>query len=467
MPEVAASVGSWSDRAVTRAASTDAGAFQSLVDLAIGERRATSPARAGLLDAWRALGSGAPWPDARVEALEKEARQQSQADLVIEAAALRALGAAELGALEHALGCARRASRMGRTEKLPHAEYLAGLVLARMRRLTGQPHLATRIAVALRSIAPPGWHQWVDWELALASGSPPPEADGAAGSMRTALALAAEGDRAGFGTAVDDLRARLDGLAPLRRDLERAVAVLDPESEVVDDPALDAWIRGEDAFAPAPWGLAGLGGPGDDDASATTGVALVIARPGSAGRRVLRASGGLAHACGDATWLESGTIGRVEGLVSALALLGPEGAEDEALFRSVYGFAYVPTLHRGTFDVALHRARARVEAFGQIVREDGSVRLEAREPFVIPDPRSTPGADNRVLGRLARTRELSARELAQTLGMPLRTVQDALRGLVEGGACRQHRAGRRVLYAIEDTTFQEPTQARRASELEC
>lgn len=463
MPEVAAAVGSWSDRAV---APTDAGAFQSLVDLAISEREASSPVREGLLDAWRALGSGDPWSDARVEALEKDARQQGQAELVIEAAALRAMAAAELGALDHALACARRASRMGRTEKLPHAEYLAGLVLARMRRLTGQPHLATRIAIALRSIAPSGWHRWIDWELALATGSPPPDADGAAGSMRTILTRAGEGDRAGFAAAVNDLRARLDALAPLRRDLERAVAVLDPDSETDDEPALDAWIRGDDAFAPAPWGLAGLGGPGDDDASATTGVALVIARPGRRGRRVLRASGGLARACGDATWLESGTVGRVEGLVSALALLGPEGAEDEALFRSVYGFAYVPTLHRGTFDVALHRARARVEALGQIVREDGLVRLEITEPFVVPDPRSTPGTDNRVLGRLARTRELSARELAQTLGMPLRTVQDALRGLVEGGACRQQRDGRRVLYAIEDTTFQEPTEARLASKPE-
>ncbi|MBL4683384.1 MAG: helix-turn-helix transcriptional regulator, partial [Nannocystaceae bacterium] len=412
---------------------------------------------------WCALVDGRPVADDRLANLEREARGLGCAELVVDGASLRALSLAQVGAFVEALECARRASRMGRTERLPQSEYLAGIVLARLRRLTGRPHLATRILSALRGFAPRLWHDWIDWEITMASGVTPPAATGPGVGLGRVLHRAGDGDRGQFVAAVAELRTRVAEVAPLACDLQRTQLALDPESDpAAADPAIARWCSGESAFTPAPYGLAGLNGPRIEEGAAVGG-AVVIAWPGRPGRRVLRAVQGLAFALTADRWLADQSVGRTEGLVSALALLRHGGTDDEALFRSVYGFAYSPSLHRGTFDVALHRARGRVEPFGHIVRKTGQVCLEVVRSFVVPDPRSTPGPDSRVLGHLARAGQLSARELAQTLGIPLRTVQGALRGLVEGGACHQHRVGRRVVYAIEDTTFQAPTFAGKPS----
>jgi hypothetical protein len=415
--------------------------------------------RAQLATTWRAIAEASPCSDAQIAELEHEARRLGCAEIVVDAAAARGLALAEAGRVDEALTHARRACRMGRTERLPQSEYLAGLVLARLRRLTGQPHMATRIASALRRIAPPPWHDWVDWEITMGSGATPAVAQGPARELQLLLHHANDGDRPAFASTLVTLRDRTSGFGPLHRDVDRIEVALDPDLDPAPiDPAVGSWCRGVDPFAPAPHGLGGLNGPQLDEGPAVD-VSLVIARPNRPGRRVLRAARGLVSSAGGKRWLADRKIGRTEGLVSALALIGPEGTDDESLFRSVYGFAYAPALHRGTFDVALHRARARVEPFGRIVRGGGRMLLEVERSFVVPDPRSTAGPDSRVLGRLARAGELSARELARTLGMPLRTVQDALRGLVDDGVCRQQRAGRQILYAIEDTTFQEPTLA--------
>lgn len=405
---------------------------------------------------WDALAQGTPLADEVLAELEQAARRQECAELVVDVASLRGLSLAEAGAFDDALSCARRASRMGRTERLPQSEYLAGLTLARLRRLMGRPYLATRIASSLRSVAPLAWHDWVDWEVVMSCGESSATSGAAALAMQRLLLAATEGDRDAFGLAVDTARGHVGTLAFLRVDLERALTMLDPQiAAEPSEPAVAAWCDGTSAFSPPPFGLAGLNGPSRDDAGVD--AALVIASPGVRGRRVLRVARGLASRLAEGRCLSDGAVGRTEGLVSALALLGPAGADDATLFREAYGFAYAPALHRGTFDVALHRARARVEQFGRIVRDDGRVRLEVERSFVVPDPRSTASADSRVLGRLAGAGQLSARDLAGTLGMPLRTVQDALRELVEGGACRRHREGRKVVYAIEDTTFRQPT----------
>ena len=44
------------------------------------------------------------------------------------------------------------------------------------------------------------------------------------------------------------------------------------------------------------------------------------------------------------------------------------------------------------------------------------------------------------------------------LGVPLRTVQVSLSRLIEDGSCTSEKVGRHVVYAVEDTTFQEPTR---------
>ncbi len=421
--------------------------------------------RGRLAAAWAALAAGHPLDDAVLTQLEADARRRERARAVIDVASLRALSRADVGELDDALEHARRAARMGRTEQLPEAEYLAGLVLARLRRLTGRPYLATRIASALRRMASPRWHPWIDWEIVMAGGAfepgaDPPQAAAAAARLADTLARARAGERDGFDRGLGWLRGHVQAFAFAARDLSWVEAAVDPEADLRDVPAtLRAWCDGTSGYAPAPCGLGGLAGI-DPSQGPTAGVGLVLAHRDRPGRRVLRVAEGLACASTAGHRLDGATVGRTEAIVSALALRGPAGAIDADVFADAYGFAFSAPVHRGAFDVALHRARARVEPYGRIDRSDGRIALHVQTPFVVADPRSIPGTDDRVLAHLASGGALSARHLASGLGVPLRTVQDALRSLVEGGACRRDRAGRQILYAIEDTTFQEPTRER-------
>lgn len=65
----------------------------------------------------------------------------------------------------------------------------------------------------------------------------------------------------------------------------------------------------------------------------------------------------------------------------------------------------------------------------------------------------------RVLAELAE-RPAGARAIASRLGVPLRTVQAALRRMADEGACVPVREGNAVQYVIEDTVFSEPTRSR-------
>jgi len=100
----------------------------------------------------------------------ESARARDDAPLAIEAVVLRAIAALLDEDLEEATTLARRASRMARTESLPQQEYLANVVLARVRRLRGNAPLATRILTALLEVASEPWRPWMAWELVLASG---------------------------------------------------------------------------------------------------------------------------------------------------------------------------------------------------------------------------------------------------------------------------------------------------------
>ena len=101
--------------------------------------------------------------------------------LVVEMTALRALVLASLGKAGDALVFARRASMMARTEADPDAELLANLVLARMRRHAGKPHLAMRILDAIARLVPEAPRAWLEWERLLASGASPDGPLGEAG----------------------------------------------------------------------------------------------------------------------------------------------------------------------------------------------------------------------------------------------------------------------------------------------
>jgi predicted ArsR family transcriptional regulator len=80
-------------------------------------------------------------------------------------------------------------------------------------------------------------------------------------------------------------------------------------------------------------------------------------------------------------------------------------------------------------------------------------------PIVVPDMRCALPTADRVLRALATLGTTSASTAADSLRMPLRTVQAVLQQLVAEGACSIERDGRRVAYKIEDTTFTEITSA--------
>jgi DNA-binding transcriptional ArsR family regulator len=87
--------------------------------------------------------------------------------------------------------------------------------------------------------------------------------------------------------------------------------------------------------------------------------------------------------------------------------------------------------------------------------------LRLAAPIAIPDPTTATDLRELVLRFLAENGgRASARDVAEALGVPLRTVQDALGQLVGDESCRRERSGRTHEYALEDTTFFAPTITR-------
>ena len=154
-----------------------------------------SPARA-----WQSLAHGeAEAMEPRMADLFALASASRDPRLVVEVTALRALVLASLAKTGDALTFARRASLMARTEAEPDAELLANIVLARMRRHVGKPHLAVRILDALARLVPDAPRAWLEWERLLAGGTSPvdalePDADAAAPASAAARGDGADAD---------------------------------------------------------------------------------------------------------------------------------------------------------------------------------------------------------------------------------------------------------------------------------
>jgi DNA-binding transcriptional ArsR family regulator len=424
---------------------------------------------------WARLGRGEDplAVDAAARRLHVAASGASMAAVVIEAAALRAMAALAAGNLESAISSARRASRMGRTEALPAPEWLANLVLARVRRHAGRPHIATRILGALAKMAAPAWHGWLSWELLLAGGparlaTTMPEGLGEGRAARGAacgialLEAAARGDAGAFGARGQALQRELVACAPLWTEAEILLAALDPARAAPAE--LAPWRRGETELLPI--GLHGLFDPsGEEGPSPNHVTACVVARPGGPALRALRIGAALIH---DARMIDE-TMGgargssRTDAGLAVLALAGSRGVHCEPFFRSTYGFAFSEPLHKGVLDVLLHRVRKRLGLSGQVTREGDRIELTLHEAVIIPDTRCTLPTVERVLRALANRGEASAQDLADELGLQVRTVQIALSELQADGACVSRRAARQVKYRVDDTTFAEPSRIRRVA----
>ena len=370
----------------------------------------------------------------------------SDAQSLVEATTLKAWAALLQGELEAAIAIGRRASRMARTESLPHAEYLANITLSRIRRLTGMPHLAVHILIALLRVAPFVFRRWMRWELTLAHGEPGP-IGGPDGADRLTKGLHST-DGTACDRAFGDAAQWVQGFASLRRELEDLHALVRPNR-----PArrLLPFRRGE--VDDVPYGFL-LHGTRSTEGSEN--CAWVLGYPNARGLRVL--SPGV-------RWLDGVNLlaktprkrMRTDSALAALVLAGPKGTLETAFFERLYRFTYDPELHENALTTLYQRVKERLGSFGVLRRADGRVRVELNAALLVPDPRCGPPQEFALLAWLGRKGGQSARDAAMELGMSVRVAQKALRKLVDEGVCVAEREGRLVYYRVDDTTFSEVT----------
>src|SRR5690242_19693427 len=110
------------------------------------------------------------------------------------------------------------------------------------------------------------------------------------------------------------------------------------------------------------------------------------------------------------------------------------------------------------FEVLVTRARLYLEKAGEMVRGDGRIAMSLRVPIAVPDPQCAAQLHDQILRVLAREGSVTAGDAAERVGLSVRAVQQALRSLAEDGVCVGEKDGRQITYAVEDTTFSEPTQ---------
>ncbi|MCA9611128.1 MAG: hypothetical protein KC586_00080, partial [Myxococcales bacterium] len=242
----------------------------------------------------------------------------------------------------------------------------------------------------------------------------------------------------------------------LARERARVRALLDLEVDAPDE--LAAWLAGEGTRAPH--GMDGLAGSASllGAAGERAGIA-VVASPGTHARRVGLVGLGLLGRETPASYeLQHERV--LSALVALLFASGQRASETE-LFRRVYGFAFVADKHGGVLRTLLYRMRQELAERGEIVREGDDLVLRLAAPVAIVDPTTATDLRELVLRFLAENGgRASARDVAEALGVPLRTVQDALGQLVGDESCRRERSGRVHEYALEDTTFFAPTITR-------
>ncbi len=424
---------------------------------------------ARLVPCWAALASGeAAQAHEHSGALLRDAAKSAAPAVVVEAHAVRALASIALGDHTEALALARHASLVGRSEGLPQLEFFVHLALARARRHARQPHLALRILEALAQLATPPWRAWLAWEQQLAGGAlgdltaaPESRARRAAESLAGALEAAKAGDNAAFAQQRQLVTQAVSGFAPLRLEADEVWAAIDPRLPAPSSE-LGAFREGTSVLAPAAIHGLRLRGSDDDESAA----AYVLLEPEQRGARLLHFGVPLFETPDRVRIKQSQRKeGRVETLLAILALEPSSGLPESQVFREAYGFDFVPEIHRGVFDVLLHRARSAVEGVARLERVHGQLSLHAQAKLLLPDPRVSQRTTDRLLRLLSERGRASAKDAAGALGVSLRTAQAALAELSESGACETAKEGRSVAYVVEDTVFSEPSRRLHVADL--
>jgi hypothetical protein len=426
---------------------------------------------ADLVCAWASLAS-ADVERARDQANEivGRAKKAESAACLVEAQTIRALAATAIAEHEQALDLAKRASLVARTEGLPQLEFFAHLGLARARRYARQPHLSLRILDSLAPLLTKPWRSWVAWESLLAGGTladdnladaPESRARRLVLGLADCVHAASAGDRPRFDASVCALSEESARFALVRGEAREVVAALDPAEE---SPSIElsTWRHGETVLTPR--SIHGMRIRADEEAESA--AAYVLTRAGQRGVRLLHGGLGLVDESALARVQQSQRAqGRVETFLAILGLAGPEGVDEADCFREAYGFEFEPELHRGVFDVLVHRARATVEGHARVQRTEGKISLHVEGALLIPDPRVSQRVSDRVLRLLAERGKASAKDAAGMLGISLRSAQSALAELAETGACDARKDGRNVAYVVEDSIFSEPSRRLVATDL--
>lgn len=423
-----------------------------------------------LTRAWLALANGDAETAAQLaESASSESSESDIAPAQIESAVIQAYAAERAGEVDDATSFARNAVRMARTEDVPQWQYLAGIALARMRRLGGMPHLTARILRPMLQVAPRSWHGWIAWEalmagsVALGDGielSDEEDPHGLSRALQRMLSSASNGDTQAFGSAATIL-AKAHGWKSRVEDAQLVLLALDATTPVPGrESPLGAWCSWSESTPPA--AIGGLCIDLHTDPGDPGPAAFVVAGPGgSRGYCTPRRIAGLA----EPLLAELAKIERIKGkfernltTLATIALSGSVGIDRAELFLVVYGFDYQAELHRGLFNSLIHRARQVLGEHGSITTEDDVYRLELAHTLVIPDPRCGQSLQDLVLRVIARIGASGTKGTADNLNAPLRTVQTAIGHLVNDGALVAQRDGKRLLYTVEDTTFSEPTK---------
>jgi len=454
----------------------DAAEAQDLADL--GDRLAAGLGAheqllAQLCAAWsRYLKGAARECVARCSQICRDAMHDKVAAIVVESQALHALAALELDSPGEALAIARQASLAARSEGLPQPEFLAHLVLARARRHARQSHLSLRIIEGLRSVVPVPWLALSNWEWIMAGGDvdraePDLESLGEGSGVRAVRALAgflraAASPGGPRNDALQRFSLDVPRFQPVSRDAAMLMAALDP-SVVASSADLEAWRNGHSALLPS--ALDGLRLRGEGGASKESAAAYVIRYADRRATRVLH--WGLALvAPPDAFRVPQShrSQGRVETLISVLALAAEGRMKAADCFAATYGFPFVLEIHRGVFDVLIHRTRIVLGDGARILRDGDYLELVSARSLVIPDPRVSQRTADRVLRLLAERGAANAKDVARRLGISLRAAQGALSELSTQGACEPQKQGRSVAYLVEGTAFSDVTARSRRSQ---
>ena len=465
-PAVVPASAAWCDLAWASFVSQDVAGVETsneaLETLASRDPTGKARLRSSLIDAALSVLRDGEADVERVVELATVASRLQLADLVVAATTLRALVESSLGDPSSALAAARRASRMSRTEAIVYTDYLANIVLARCRRISGHPVLAARILASIGRVAPAHFHAWVAWEHTLAGELPDassPSGIPSAEAPRRLLAVveaAGRGDPEAFVESVRALDAATERLSLLRRDADVLLDTIDATREPGE--LARAWCEGR--AHETPLGLHALAATAADPVDAgTPATSYAVRAPGGAGRRVLALGVPLLDGTPVAASKRRHT--RLDTATASLLLAPSEGLSTREWFERVYGFPYHPEKHKGVIDTLTHRLRAHLADTAEVLRRDGHLVLLHDRSIVVPDPRCEAPLQDRILLTLARHTRLSAADASKTVGVPLRTLQAALKTLVSEGACKVVREGKQVTYEVEDTTFSEPTHMRR------